>query len=149
MPRANRDMDTAPVRYPRTLFAHAHEDSGVNVFPVDFAFENQRRMFIAIPDNWNGLDAIYVVLRGGLTEAITVNTTINIGTCDELWNIHTQTINGTNINLVTNEYECFDLATIHATVLANLQSNDILYLNIFMATGDQTHHIFGLVLQES
>lgn len=140
---------TAPVaRVPRTLFAHAHEDASAQ-FPPDIDFGDTAKMHNLIPDNWNGLDAIYVWFLGTGTDNTTVNVTINIGTCTEAYNTHTQTVNGIAATQAANIYTCVDLTTTHATVLANLAARDMVQVLVTHAGGDESIIVMGFEMQET
>lgn len=129
MPEAHAGYAAPTARVPRTLFQHAHVDgnashpASTNVLTAE--------CFIQIPDNWNGTDKVIVWLLGGENSANTpYDITLDIATCDEAYNIHTQTVLGTLVNIVLNEYECWDVTAILAVVLANLASGDMLWFKI-------------------
>lgn len=148
MPAAQGGYVAPTARVPRTLFAHAHE-SGSSVFPPEINFSDVARMHLVIPDNWNGLDAIYLWVSDDATEDKTINVTINIGTCGEAYNIHTQTVNAIACNIIANQYLCIDLTTTHATVLANLAARDMIQVLVDHAGGDEPIWVFGIELQET
>lgn len=148
MPRANVDQDTAPVRYPRTLFQHAHRD-GSNTFPAMIQL-NQGEVFLHFPDNWNGLDALRIWFLATLTEAgATVNITVNIATGNEVYNVHTQTVNAIAVPLALNEYEVIDITATFAVVLANLLPNDMMWIVVVRASGDEDFYLIGAEAQET
>jgi len=148
MPRANQDRYNPLGRVPRTLFGHAHE-SGSSVFPPEIDFSDVAKMHLVIPDNWNGLDKIYLWVSDDATEDKTINVTVNLGTCGEAYNIHTQTVNGIACNITANQYLCIDLTTTHATVLANLAVRDMIQVLVEHAGGDNPIQVFGVELQET
>lgn len=147
-PRARAAYAAPTARVPRTVFGHAHEDGSAE-FPPALTFGQIGEQHVLMPDNWNGLDGIYLWLLGGATEATTWNITVNIGSCDEAFNVHTQTVNGHAVNMVANEYECVDLTTIFATVLANLAARDMIQVLATLASGDGPHYDMGVELQET
>lgn len=148
MPKAWGGYSAPTARVPRTIFAHAHE-SGSSLFPPALNFNDVGLAYTLMPDNWNGLDGLYAWFWDDATEAKTVNITINIATCDEVFNTHTQTVNAIVVNIVANEYECLDLTTIFETVLANLSSRDMIQVLVTYASGDEPLSYFGIELQET
>ena len=147
MPRANQDRYNPLGRVPRTLFQHAHNDAG-NAFP---ASTNAviAECFIQIPDNWNGNDKVIVWLLGGENSANTpYDITLDVGGCDEVFSTHTQTVAGTLLNIVLNEYECWDVTVILATVLANVVAGDMLWFKISEQYGI-TAWCVGVEIQET
>lgn len=148
MPEAFKVVSAGDPRVPRTLFAHAHQ-SGSAVFPPSIGGGNTADMHQLIPDNWNGLDGIYLWVLGAWTgQFANFTITINIGTCDELHNVHTQTVANIVVNTVINEYECIDLTTTFETVLANLASRDMIRVSVTVVD-EQAVLIMGIELQET
>lgn len=148
MPRANRDLDTVPVRYPRTIFEHAHQD-GVATFPPAIGGGSSAEAFMLMPDNWNGLDSLVLFLLGGWTgQLANLTVTINIATCNEAFNVHTQTVANIVVDTVLNEYECVDLTALFAVVLANLVSRDMIWI-VATLIDEQNLYVVGLEAQET
>jgi len=148
MPRAS-SLAAAPIpRVPRTLFAHAHRDQDMS-FPVELHAAINCIAYTIIPDNWNGLDALILWLIGAGTEQLTITVTIDIGTCTEVYNIHTQTVAAINKNMVASTYACIDLTALFAVVLANLAVRDILRVSVIATTMDNTSRMIGIELQET
>ena len=148
MPEAYAGYAAPTARVPRTLWAHTHED-GANDYPPVLNLSTTHMAYVIIPDNWNGLDKLYLWLLGAGAEQITINVTVDIGTCDEAYNIHTQTVNGLTPTLAANEYECVDLTTTHAAVLANLAARDVIRVTVTHVAGDEAHMSIGIELQET
>lgn len=149
MPEAKAAYAAPQARIPRTLFAHAHQD-GQNYFPPNLSIGHLTGLsFTLIPDNWNGLDNFILWLRGGSTEALTIDVTVDLGSCNELYNVHTQTVAAIGVNTVLNEYECVDLTATFAVVLANLAVRDIIQVTVTLATGDGPLYYMGIELQET
>lgn len=146
-PEAKAGYAAPTARVPRTIFQHAHIDGNAE-FPPSFAQSQMAEVFAHLPDNWNGFDAFYLKLLGGQTEATTIDITINAGTCDELFNIHTQTVNDIAINMVVDEYECLDLMTLFATVIALMNSDDDLWITA-TDDGEFNQFLIGVVIEES
>lgn len=147
MPVAYMDTDTPPVRYPRTIFEHAHID-GVSTFPANLVDLNVGEIFMLMPDNFNGLDGLYLWLLGSFAGEIHLSMTLNIATCSEAFNTHTQTVNNHAVTTVVNAYKCVDLTTIFATVLANLTARDMIWLTVQESDEDGVY-LVGLEVQES
>lgn len=146
-PRANRDQDTAPVRYPRTISEHMHSEVPYS-YPPRTGSAEVIQTFALIPDNWNGLDALVLWVLGGFTGAFALDITIDIGTCNELFSAHTQTVNAIAINMVINEWECLDLTVTFATVLANLAARDKLRIRV-VSNDEQDIFPIEIELQET
>lgn len=147
-PEAKAGYAAPTARVPRTLFQHAHEDGSAE-FPANI-FLGQGEVFIHFPDNWNGLDALRLWFVGGATDVgQTVNVTINIATADEVFNTHTQTVNAIAVPIVLNEYEIEDLTAAFAAVLANLAANDMMWIIVAHASGDENIYLVGAEAQET
>lgn len=135
-------------RVPRTLFQHAHID-GENTFPAQ-AFLKTTEIFLLFPDNWNGLDKLYLWLLCSGTEAgLDLDVTINIATTGETYNNHTQNVVPVTFNGTINEYIRVDLTTLFATVLANLQPNDMMWIVASWDSGDTMTYMIGAEAQET
>lgn len=147
MPEAYIAYNSDWARVPRTLFEHAHIDDNA-LFPPYTGFGQVVEVFMLMPDNFHGLDSLTLWCLGGSTAAVTLDVTIDIGTCAEAYNIHTQTVNNIAYNQVINQYYCLDLTTPLATVLANLAARDMLWLKA-SESSDETQYIVGLELQET
>lgn len=141
-------IQTGDARVPRTVFGHAHE-SGSATFPPQINFGDTARMHILMPDNWNGLDALILWLSGADTEQKTLNITVNLGTCGENQNTHTQTVNGLTPTITADKYLCLDLTVTFATVLANLAARDMIQVLVYQAAGDNYTEVFGIEAQET
>ena len=148
MPRANQDRYNPLGRVPRTIFAHGHEDGETEWLPI-IGVGDTTIAYLLIPDNWNGLDKLYLWLLGSGASQQTYNITVDIATCDEAYNVHTQTVNGKAVNTVAGEYECVDLTTDFAAVLANLATRDIIRVTVVYALGDDFAKLVGIELQET
>jgi len=147
LPEAHGAYSTPTARVPRTIFEHAHKD-GSNEFPPDIGMTGVGEIFAHLPDNWSGFSAFYLKILGTATEATTIDITIHAGSCDELFNVHTQTVNGTAINTVVNEYECFDLMTIFATIIALMDNDDDIWI-IATSPTENSQFLIGVVIEES
>jgi len=147
MPEAHAAYEAAQARIPRTLFQHAHQD-GYNAFPPELSTEITAEMFLLLPDNWNGTDALVLWFLGGGSMASTVNVTIDVGTCDETFDTHTQTVNAINMTVVLNEYECLDLTAIFETVIALMNARDMLWIKVTGAV-DFSVYLIGAEIQET
>jgi len=148
VPRANRDQDTAPVRYPRTLFSHAHHPDDP-LFPPNTVGTLGGRVITQLPDNWNGTDALYLWLYGYETSADTPYTIIaNAGKNGEAYNIHTQTVANKLVQKTLNQYTRVDLTADLAAWIALITSGDILWFDITESYGINDV-IIGIEIQES
>lgn len=148
MPEAHSAYTAPTARVPRTLFQHAHRD-GSSTFPANI-WADQGECFLHFPDNWNGLDALKLWFFATSTEAnMTINVTVNIGTCSELFNVHTQTVNAIDLDVVQNKYTCIDITVAFATVLANLAANDMMWIIVAHASGDTQEYFIGAEAQET
>jgi hypothetical protein len=134
-------------RVPRTLFAHAHED-GSSAFPPILPNENTGEVFILLPDNWNGTDKLVLWFLGGFGMSSTVSVTIDVGTCDEGYSNHSQTVNGINMTVVQDEYECLDITAAFATVIGNFNSRDMIWIKV-TPTIDFNVYLIGAEIQET
>jgi len=148
MPEAHAAYEAAQARIPRTLFAHAHRDQSAS-YPVELDVSTVCMAYHIIPDNWHGLDALILWLIGAGTETLTITVTVDIGTCAETYNIHTQTIANIDKGMSANTYACIDLTALFAVVLANLTVRDIIRVSVLATTMDQTARMIGIELQET
>lgn len=129
MPRANRDEDTPPVRYPRTLFAHCHGDGNSGFPPLSSATVGEA--FLELPDNWNGTDKIIIKFLGGETAAdVLFNIVFNAGQDGEVFNVHTQTLANRPISCTLNEYTYEDVTAALAAFIALIAPNDTIWITI-------------------
>lgn len=147
MPRANQDRYNPLSRIPRTLFQHAHRDGNAE-FPPNVGFNQTAEIFVKLPTNWNGTDDIVLWFLGAATYTRAVDVTIDVGTCDELFNTHTQTVVDIAISLVNNEYECLSLAVTHATVIALMSGCDMLWFKV-VEQEDATFYLIGAEITET
>lgn len=129
MPEAHPAYAAPTARVPRVLFQHAHED-GSSLFPPNTVLGNGE-MFIEIPNNWNGTDSVYIWL---LPLEASANTPFDIighaGTHGEAFNIHTQTVNGTILNLVANQYYRWDVTAVLNTLIPLIAANDMCWFTV-------------------
>lgn len=146
-PKANMDQDTAPVRYPRSIFAHAHQDGDTD-FPVYLIDLLQADAFLELPDNWNGTDKIVIKMLGANAFAEQLDIILNAGTHGEAFNIHTQTVNNIAAAQVLNQYLYIDLTASFAAFIALLNPLDIVWMKV---TADQEQGIYwmGFEVQET
>jgi len=147
-PRAYPLPAGATPRVPRTLFQHAHRD-GSSTFPA-FIFLNEGECFLHFPHNWNGLDDLKLWLYSTGTENdMTVDIRIDIGTCTEDIDTHTQTVNGVAFDVANGKYTCLDLTVPFAIVLALLNPNDMMWIYVEWASGDSATYLIGAEAQET
>lgn len=147
MPRANQDQ-AGDTRVPRVIFQHAHTD-GSSAFPSGGGGGTQGEMFALLPDNWNGIDKIYIwLLAGEGWTDVPFDITIDVGTCTELYNTHTQTVAGTLVTIGNNRYYCWDVTTICAVVIALMNPRDMLWIRVTEQHG-VAGYVIGVEIQET
>lgn len=147
MPRAWGGYAAPQARIPRTLFQHAHRDDDAS-FPADVSLDLFATMFVLLPDNWNGTDAIVLWFLGVGTGAGNTDVTIDAATCGEALNTHTLTVANIAVALVANQYTCVDITTEFAALIALLNPRDMLRI---MADEDTETgaEIVGIEIQET
>ena len=134
-------------RVPRTIFQHAHIDED-NSFPAG-GLAVAGDMFILLPDNWNGIDKIYIwLLANAIWTNVPFDITVDVGSCDEAPNTHTQTVLGTLLTVANNRYYCWDITTICATVIALMNARDMLWIKVTEQWGI-AGYVIGVEIQET
>lgn len=146
-PEAHAGYAAPTARVPRTIFQHAHVD-GVATFPAVID-GGDGEIFILMPDNFNGLDALVLWFYTVDANNVVVNITVNIGTCNEQKDAHTQTVNAIGFAVGADEYECVDLTVTFATVLANLASRDMMWIVVDWVSADEVIYLVGGEVQET
>lgn len=140
---------SAPVSVPdRQWFEHAH-GANSSYFPYNLAYEERARIFWKCPDDWAGPSRFRLIFRGG--EAFrfqNILCTINVGTCDEAYNTHTEN-HLLDFTTAIGEYECVNLLTAFATVIALIDDCDV--VEITLDSGDDGHYVevIGLEVVEA
>lgn len=138
--KIQRDTTDPAVRYPRTLFAHAHID-GTATFPPTTASVIDE-MITELPDNWNGTDKIIIkYLPGEGWTDVPFNIVLNAGQDTEAFNIHTQTLALHTITGAANVYLYEDITALVAAFIALIAPNDTIWI-----TSEDTWGVAGLCI---
>lgn len=131
----------------RVLWAHGHKSNAY--WPVHWGIGYTVYTWLLIPKNWVGTNKVRLWQLGTTTEDVIPDITIDIGTCGEIPGQHTESRNGDQYSLVTDEYCCWDLTTNFATVLANLASGDMIRVEMNTDVGVDFIYFIGLEVEEA
>ncbi len=130
MPGAQAGYAAPTARVPREIFEHAHKNVPAAFPEVLVNFGNCDIIF-KIPDNWNGIDSLELIVVPSIDEAsFTTTIIIDGGTDTEAVNTHTQTVNPFNFAATANVFNYVDLTAAFAVILALLTGGDTIKINV-------------------